>query len=53
MIKKLLNKINCLSLFKSDSAKIEKYLANSKDLIDLEQKIRELDRKGAYRKFYI
>ena len=53
MIKKLLNKINYLFHFKSDNIEIEKYLAKSKDLIDLDQKIRELDRKGAYSKFYI
>ena len=52
MIKKLLNKINIISLFESDRVEIENYLANSKDLVDLDQKIRELDRKGAYNKLF-
>ena len=53
MIKRLLNKIISISLLKSNSEEIEKYLANSKDLIDLEQKIRELEKKGAYSKLHI
>ena len=53
MIKKLLNKINSVLFLESNTREIEKYLANSKDLIDLDQKIRELDKKGAYHKLYI
>ena len=52
MIKKLLNKINSIFLLEKNSKKIEKYLAQSKDLIDLEQKMCELDRNGTYNKLY-
>ena len=32
---------------------VEKYLANSFDLYDLDYRQKELDRKGAYNKLYI
>ena len=53
MIKKLLKKINNIFISRRSQNDIEKYLANSIDLIDLEQKMNELDKKGAYCKFYI
>ena len=33
--------------------KVEKYLANSYDLYDLDYRQKELDRKGTYNKLYI
>ena len=54
MIKKLLNKIiGSFSYEKNRANKIEKYLAQSKDLADLENRMRELDRRGVYDKYYI
>ena len=54
MIKKLLNKIiGSFSYEKNRANKIEKYLAQSKDLADLENRMRELDRRGDYNRFYI
>jgi hypothetical protein len=54
MIKKLLNKIlGSFSYEQNRINKIERYLAQSKDLADLENRIRELDRRGDYNRFYI
>ena len=53
MIKKLLNKIVNIFSYNYDRKKIENYLAQSSDLADLENRIKELDRQGAYYKFYI
>ena len=54
MTKKLLNKIlGMFSLEYNKTNKIEEYLAQSKDLADLENRMRELDRKGTYNRFYI
>ena len=53
MIKKLLKQITNLFSFDYDKKKIEKYLAQSTDLADLESRMKELDRSGAYYKFYI
>ena len=53
MIKKLLNKIIKIFSFDYDIKQIENYLAQSNDLADLEYKIKELDQRGAYNKFYI
>ena len=53
MIKKLLNQLFKVSSYDDDRKVIESYLAKSSDLIDLENRMRELDRQGAYNKFYI
>ena len=53
MIKKLLNQIIDVFSFKKNRKQIEKYLAQSSDLNDLENRIKELDRKGVYNRFYI
>jgi hypothetical protein len=54
MIKKLLNKfLGTFSYEYNRANKIENYLAQSKDLADLENRMKELDRKGTYNKFYI
>jgi hypothetical protein len=54
MIKKLLNKIiGSFSNEQNRTNKIEKYLAQSKDLADLENRMQELDRRGDYNKYYI
>jgi hypothetical protein len=53
MIKKLLNLIINLFSYDCDRRKIEKYLAQSSDLNDLEYRMKELDQRGAYSKFYI
>ena len=54
MIKKLLNKIlGSFSYAQNRTNKIERYLAQSKDLADLENRMRELDRRGLYNRFYI
>ena len=53
MIKKLLNQVINIFSYSSDSRKIEEYLANSIDLADLENRMRELDKKGTYNRFYI
>ena len=53
MTKKLLNKILGIFSFEHNQTnKIEEYLAQSKDLADLENRMRELDRRGAYNKSY-
>tara|TARA_B110000438_G_C15465651_1_gene500876 strand:- start:285 stop:446 length:162 start_codon:yes stop_codon:yes gene_type:complete len=53
MIKKLLNQIITLLSYDCDRKKIENYLAQSNDLADLENRIKELDRNGTYNRFYI
>ena len=53
MIKKLLNQIVYLLSYDYDRKRIENYLAQSNDLVDLENKIKELDQQGAYNRFYI
>jgi len=51
MIKKLLSKIVSSFSYEYDKDKIEKYLSKSKDLIDLENRMKELEKKGAYNRF--
>ncbi len=53
MIKRLLSNIFRSFTFEHDRKKIEKYLSQSSNTYDLEQRIRELDQKGKYNKFYI
>ena len=53
MIKKLLKQIFKLLSYDHERRKIEKYLAGSSDLADLENRMKELDRSGAYNKYYI
>ena len=53
MIKKLLNKFLGLFTFDHDREKIEKYLSQSANTYDLEQRMRELEQKGKYNQFYI
>ena len=53
MIKKLLNQFFKTFSYDYDRKKIENYLAQSSDLVDLEYRIKELDQHGAYNRFYI
>ena len=53
MIKKLLNNLFKSFAFDHDREKIEKYLSESSNTYDLEQRMRELDQKGKYNQFYI
>ena len=53
MIKKLLNNFFKSFTFDNNQEKIEKYLSESSNTYDLEQRIRELDKKGKYNQFYI
>ena len=53
MIKKLLNNFFRSFSFEHDRKKIEKYLSESANTYDLEQRIKELDKKGKYNQFYI
>ena len=53
MIKRLLSNIFRSFTFEHDREKIEKYLSQSSNTYDLEQRIRELDQKGKYNKFFI
>tara|TARA_B100001029_G_scaffold81050_1_gene66537 strand:- start:592 stop:753 length:162 start_codon:yes stop_codon:yes gene_type:complete len=53
MIKKLLNNFFKSFTFDHDREKIEKYLSESSNTYDLEQRIRDLDKKGKYNQFYI
>ena len=53
MLKKLLKKIFYVFSYEYDKDQIEKYLAQSSDLYDLENRQKELDRKGIYNRFYI
>ena len=53
MIKRLLNNFFKSFTFEHDRNKIEKYLSQSSNSYELEQRIRELDQKGKYNQFYI
>ena len=53
MIKRLLNNFFRLFTFDHDREKIEKYLSQSSNTYDLEQRMRELDQKGKYNQYYI
>ena len=53
MIKKLLNNFFKSFTFDHYRAKIEKYLSESSNTYDLEQRMRELDKNGKYNQFYI
>ena len=53
MLKKLLKKIFYVFSYEYDREQIEKYLAQSTELYDLENRQRELDRKETYNRFYI
>ena len=53
MLKKLLKKIFYVFSYEYDKDQIEKYLAQYSDLYDLENRQKELDRKGTYNRFYI
>jgi len=53
VIKKLLSNFFRSFTFEHDRKKIEKYLSQSSNTYDLEQRIRELDQKGKYNQFYI
>ena len=53
MIKKLLNKFFKSIVFEDDIKVIEKYLSQSSNTYDLEQRIRELDKKNKYNQFYM
>ena len=53
MLKKLLKKIFYVFSYEYDREQIEKYLAQSSDLHDLENRQREIERKGANNRFYI
>jgi CRISPR/Cas system CMR-associated protein Cmr5 small subunit len=53
MIKKLLKKLFYVSSYNNKKNHIEQYLAQSKNLYDLENRLKEIDRKGAYNRFYI
>ena len=48
MIKKLLSNFFKSFTFENDRKKIEKYLSQSSNTYDLEQRIRELEQKGRY-----
>ena len=52
MIKKLLSNFLRVFTFDYDREKIEKYLSESSNTYELEQRIRELDQKGKYTQFY-
>ena len=53
MIKKLLNNFLRSFTFDYDREKIEKYLSQSSNTYDLEQRMRELDQQGKYNQFSI
>ena len=53
MIKRLLKQIYNLFSYDHDRKRIEKYLAQSADLADLENRMKELDQSGTYNKYYI
>ena len=53
MLKKLLKKIFYVFSYEYDREQIEKYLTQSTDLYDLENRQREIDHKGANNRFYI
>ena len=53
MIKKLLSKLFKRIAFDDERESIEKYLSQSSNTYDLEQRIRELDHKNKYNRFYL
>ena len=53
MIKRLLNNFFRSFTFDHDREKIEKYLSQSSNTYDLEQRIRELDQNNNYNRFYL
>ena len=53
MIKKLLSKLFKRIAFDDERESIEKYLSQSSNTYDLEQRIRELDHKNEYNRFYL
>tara|TARA_B110000438_G_scaffold184869_1_gene176582 strand:- start:10 stop:171 length:162 start_codon:yes stop_codon:yes gene_type:complete len=53
MIKKLLNKFSKILSLEDDKEFIEKYLSQSSNTYDLDQRIRELDKKNKYIQFYM
>ena len=53
MVKKLLNKVFQIFSYNYDKKQIEKYLGQSNNLADLENRMKKLDQQGAYNKFYI
>ncbi len=53
MIKRLLNKLFRSFTFDYDREQIEKYLSQSSNTYDLEQRIRELDQNNKYNRFYL
>ena len=53
MLKKLLNKFFRSFTFDYDRESVEKYLSQSSNTYDLEQRIRELDRNKKTNQFYI
>ena len=53
MIRKLLNNFLRSFTFDHDSEQTEKYLSQSVNTYDLEQRMRELEQKGKYNQFYI
>ena len=53
MLKKLLNKFFRSLTFDYDRERVEKYLSQSSNTYDLEQRIRELDRNKKTNQFYI
>ena len=48
MVKIFLNKIISLLFYNNERKRIEKYLSQSNDLADLENRMKELDRAGIY-----
>jgi len=53
MIKRLLNKFTYFFSYEYDREKIEKYLAKSSNLYDLENRQRKLDSNKSLNRFYI
>ena len=53
MIKKLLSKIFYIFSYDYDRNQIEKYLAQSSNLYDLENRLKELEKKGVYKRFHL
>ena len=53
MIKKLLNKFFRSFTFDYDRERVEKYLSQSSNTYDLEQRIRELDQNKQTNQYYI
>ena len=53
MIKKLLKQISNIISLDQEKIRIEKYLANSEDLADLECRMKEIEKSGTYSKYYM